>query len=82
MERVAVTRRKRGAQLQAVKEVLRELKPGIYTADDLLQIVNGELQRRGGQPTAKSVIGRAMRELRDEGALDFDKIRGTVYIVK
>jgi len=75
-------RRRRGGQLEVIKEILRGLKPGIYTSSDLLQIVNDELQRRGGQPTTKSVVGRAMKELGEEGALVFDKIRGVTYVVK
>jgi len=82
MEEAVVEQKRRGGRLQVIKEILRDIEPGVYSTDMLLQIVNNELQRRGDRPTTKSVIGRAMKELGREGVLDFDKIRGTVYVVR
>jgi len=82
MEEAVVEQKRRGGRLQVIKEILRNIEPGVYSTDMLLQIVNTELQRRGGQPTSKSAVGRAMKELGEEGALNFEKIRGVTYIVK
>jgi len=54
----------------------------VYTSTELLERVNAELQRLGKKPTTKSAIGRVLKKLKEEGLVDYDKTRGTIYILR
>jgi len=65
---------------RAVAQAVVELGPGIYRASEYVQEVNSKLKSLGYKPTNAIGVLRTLDALKERG-LEYDRIRGTVYVV-